>query len=106
MSVPPGKYSELRLIIHCYPKHTTAALVTRDRRGSENWDRRIHAWDLPVPQRDYDAFTPEEQLWVIVGALAARRGLDRHAARAKPPESPVGDYRGQQDTLPGTDRTA
>lgn len=101
MPVPPGKFSELRLIIHCYPKHTTAALVTRDRRGSENWDRRIHAWDLPLPQQDYDDWLPEEQLWYILGALANRSRRVHSASRAKPPEPPDGGYRGEQDTLPG-----
>lgn len=96
--------SEIRLIIHCYPKHTTAALVTRDRRGSENWDRRHHAWDLPLPQRDYESFSTEEQLWVILGSLASHRKVPRPPVRAKPPEPPDGGYRGEQATLPGLER--
>jgi hypothetical protein len=99
MTLPPGKYSELRLIIHCYPKHTTAALITRDRRGSENWDRRIHAWDLPLPQRDYDDFMPEDQLWTILGALAEKTRKSKHTHWAEPPEPPDGGYRGEQGTL-------
>lgn len=101
MKPPPGKFSEFRLIMHCYPEHTTVALVTRDRRGSENWDRRHHAWNLALPQSDYDDLSVSDQLWVILGALALATGPVRRAPSAKPPEPPVGGYRGLQDTLPG-----
>lgn len=94
-----SKVSEMRLVIHPYPKHTTVALVTRDRRGSENWDRRQHAWDLPLPQEDYGHYEVSDQLWVILGALAASIKPRRTVGWAKPPEPPDGGYRGEQGAL-------
>lgn len=92
--------SELRLIMHGYATHTTVALITRERNGVENWDRREHAWDLPLPQRDYEFLRIEEQLWVILGKLAETPKVRRAGARALTPASPVGDDRGQQYTQP------
>lgn len=99
MRIVNDQVAEMRLVIHPYPDHTTVALVTRNRSGSENWDRRQHAWDLPLPQRDYAAFDAADQLWVVLGALAASIKPRPKAARAKPPEPPDGGYRGEQEPL-------
>lgn len=100
MREPREGFSELRLILHCYPRHTTAALVTRRRDGRENWDSRQHAWDIPLPQEFYERYKPEDQLWVILAGLAAVAEPPRSIVWAEPPEPPVGGYRGLQDPLP------
>lgn len=97
--------SELRLILHCYPQHATAALITRRRNGSENWDRRAHAWDLRVPQSDYAGLLPTDQLWVLLGELSRTTNQPRETTWAEPPAPPVGGHRGHGFTQPVADWT-
>lgn len=97
-----SEIAEMRLIIHGWPTHTTVALTTRKRNGSENWDRRNHSWDLKLPQRDYVALPPGDQLWVILGALAASTKPPRVVALAEPPVPPTGGNGGLQYALPGS----
>lgn len=91
--------AELRLLIHGWPKHTTVALVTRTRMGSENWDRRSHSWDLPLPQGDYENYAPEDQLWCVLAALASRTSPRRQVSWAEPSAPPSGGHGGEQLTL-------
>lgn len=100
MREPLGELSELRLILHCYARHTTAALVTRRRDGRENWDRRAHAWDLPLPQGNYSSLPPEDQLWAILAALARTRTLPSTPRRPEAPEPPEGGYGGESWAQP------
>jgi hypothetical protein len=86
--------SEIRLVIHPWPDHTTLALTTRTRRGSENWDRREHSWDIPLPEGDYSRYRTEDQLWMVLAALAATLRPPRLVTWAEPPEPPDGGYRG------------
>lgn len=103
MRLDIGEVSEMRLIIHCYPKHTTAALVTRTRAGRENFDKRLHAWDLPLPQGYYGKYEITDQLWMILAALAATTRPRRRVTWAEPPEPPGGLQGGclGQSPLPG-----
>lgn len=103
MLLKPEGLSELRLILHGWPHHTTAALVTRTRRGVENFDRRNHAWDIPLPQRDYEGYLPADQLWMILAALATTCKPPRAVTWAEPPEPPGGLRGGcrDQSVFPG-----
>lgn len=95
MPLDPGSIREMRLLILPYRNHTVCTLTTRDGHNREDWNRREHTWDLPLPQGDYATYSTEDQFWMVLAALAASTMPARSVAWAEPPEPPDGGYRGE-----------
>lgn len=94
MSDRPHDIRELRLLIYPYRNHTVVTLMSRDGFNREHWHRRSSAWDLPLPQGSYADLPPEDQLWMVIAALAASVQPASRVSWAEPPEPPDGGYRG------------
>lgn len=94
-------YRCYRLNVFPYRAHTVAMLTRTDWHGRTEHDRREHTWDLRIPASDLDAGDSLRALEMILRELLDRLDPPTGDPWAEPPASPVGDHRGQQESLPG-----
>lgn len=86
-----------RLNVLPYRTHTVVMLTCTDWLGRTESDRRELTWDLPLFANDLHLAGPRRALEMILRDLLDRLDPPVGATWAKPPGSPLGDDRGEQE---------